>query len=89
MATSITLETALADLCAKHGTIYANVDFNLAQHEESRFGVSFQWNGHSKRGHRCAFGNGTTIAEALGKAIAAMQADREIACPLPAFEVAA
>jgi hypothetical protein len=87
-----TLETAMADLCAKHDCRTLSVTCYAELSEASRYCVNLHYEGYSQRGFNVSSSHGATITEALGKVITAMQADRGIGCDvdaLPALECAA
>jgi hypothetical protein len=70
------IETALADLCAKHGLTIITIGMNLKQAEGSRFDCSAHWDGYSRRGISCVSGFGSTAAQALKEALVAAASDR-------------
>jgi len=79
------LEQSMSDLCAKYDLTSIGTSMNLKQADRSRWSVICHWDGFSVRGIPCACEHGATIAEALPKALAAMQADRRIPLQDEAF----
>jgi hypothetical protein len=65
------LDLSMLDLIERHGLLNVGITCHNATH----FSVSLQWDRKAlERG--CVIENGKSTAEALGKAIAAMQAER-------------
>lgn len=82
------IETAFADLCAKHDLTSVSVDFNLKQALESRFGCFVHYEGFTKRGHGCSSGHGATPQRAIGNALSEAREDRIPHIDVPGLTIA-
>ena len=73
------LETSITDLCQKHRLLAFSLTYHAPPGPEF-YSVSLQWMHAGER--EGVVQNGDTIAEALGYAIAEMQAERRCAPPI-------
>jgi hypothetical protein len=74
--TDMTLESALAAICAANDLTSITVGTNLKQREASRYDVGVHWDGFSRRGIGCESGHGPDLRVAMSKALANAAADR-------------
>ena len=72
------LETALSNLCVKHGLTSMNVGVKLRENDETYYAATVWWNGFALRGIACEQGYGPTINAALAIALERMNKERAV-----------
>ena len=76
------LEQSFASICEEHDLKTLSITFHPEGSTRAFFNASAHWD------HKCASGNSDTVAQAIGSAIAHMQAERGKAAPVALAEAA-